>query len=133
MEFGLSRTIQLASSSLAGCRPAANRSAASWSQTWLPICRSQVRAILTCRDSSKLVADRFAAGLRPASELDSVIEFGLSRTIQLASRSHTCSRAGRRPGFRSVAVRFELYRHVEIARSWPQTGSQLVCNLLASC
>jgi len=29
---------------------------ASWSQTWFSTCRRQVRAILTCRDSSNLVA-----------------------------------------------------------------------------
>ena len=42
---------------------------ASWRQTWFPTCRRQVRAISTCRDSSNLVPDRFAAGLRPAREL----------------------------------------------------------------
>jgi len=31
------------------------------------------------RDSSNLVADRFAAGLRPARELDSVMEFALKQ------------------------------------------------------
>ena len=58
---------------------------ASWSQTWFPTCRRQVRAIWTCRDSSNLVADGFSAGRRPARktacepdhELDSVMEFGL--------------------------------------------------------
>jgi len=54
---------------------------ASWSQTWFPTCCRQVRAVSTCRDSSNLVADRFAAGVRPARELvrelDSIIEFGL--------------------------------------------------------
>jgi len=74
------------------------------------------------------------AGLRPASELDSVIEFSLSGAVQLASRSVTTLPAGRRPGFRPVADRFELSRHVEIAptvevaRTWLQTGSQLVCD-----
>jgi len=53
------------------------------------------------------------AVLQPASELDSVMEFGLSSAILLASRSATSSRA--------VADRFELSRHVEIARTW-QTG-----------
>jgi len=32
-------------------------------------------------------------------------------------------RAGRRPGFRPVADKFELSRHVEIARTWSQPGS----------
>ena len=56
----------------------------TWSQTWFPTCRRQVRAILTCRDSSNLVADRFRpysitlfcslaglrrAGRRPARDL----------------------------------------------------------------
>ena len=36
--------------------------------------------------------DGSRAGLRPASELDSVMEFGLSGAIQLASRSQTSSR-----------------------------------------
>ena len=42
----------------------------TWSQTWFPICRRQVRAISTCRDSSNLSATTFAtrfvtrAGLR---------------------------------------------------------------------
>jgi len=46
--------------------------------------------------------------------------------------SATISRGSRRPGFRHVADRFELTRHVEIARTWPQTSSQLVCDQLAS-
>jgi len=51
----------------------------TWSQTWYPTCRRQVRAISTCRDSSNLVADRCRpysialscslAGVRPASKL----------------------------------------------------------------
>jgi len=32
-------------------------------------------------------------------------------------------RPGRRPGFWPVTDRFELSRHVEIARTWSQTGS----------
>ena len=51
------------------------------------------------------------------------MEFGLSRTTELASRSQTSSQAGRRPGFRPVADRFELSRHVEVARTWSQTSS----------
>jgi len=46
--------------------------------------------------------------------------------------SATSSRAGRRPGFRPVVDRFELSRHVQIARTWSQTGSQLICDLLAT-
>jgi len=49
------------------------------------------------------------------------------------------SRAGRRPGCRPVVDtfelsrhRFELSRHVEIARTWSQAGSQLVCDQFAS-
>ena len=42
---------------------------ASWSQTWFPTRRRQVPAISACRDSSNLVADRFAARVRPAREL----------------------------------------------------------------
>jgi len=42
-----------------------------------------------------------ASEQRPATELDSVMEFGLPRTIELASTD-----------------RFELSRHVEIARTW---------------
>jgi len=67
----------------------------TWSQTWFPTCHRQVRAISTCRDSSNLVAGRFhyaillasrsqtssrpnsitLSSLRPASKLDSVMEF----------------------------------------------------------
>jgi len=74
---------------------------------------------------------------RSASELDSVMEFGLSGAIQLASKSATSSRAGRRPGFQLVADGFELSRdsYVEIARTWSQTSRfaarELVCDLLA--
>jgi len=32
-------------------------------------------------------------------------------------------RPGRRPAFRPVADRFELSPHIEIARTWSQTGS----------
>ena len=45
----------------------------------------------------ELVWDLLATCQRAASELDSVMEFGLSRTIQLASMSAISSRAGRRP------------------------------------
>jgi len=48
------------------------------------------------------------AGLRPASELDSVMEFGLSGAIQLASSSRTSSPAGRRPAANRSATRFGL-------------------------
>jgi len=58
MEFDLSGAMQLASSSLAGRRPVRELVADLVSD--LP---------QTCRDSSNLVADRFAAGLRPAREL----------------------------------------------------------------
>ena len=51
------------------------------------------------------------------------MEFGLSGAILLACR---------RPGFRPVADRFQLSRHVEIARTWSQTGSQLVCDQTSS-
>jgi len=67
MEFGLSGDIQLASKSLAGLRPARELVAdlvSDLSQTG-----SNYLAMLRCRDSSNLVADRFAAGLRPASDL----------------------------------------------------------------
>jgi len=64
------------------------------------------------------------------------MEFGLSGSIQLASRSATSSQARRRPGFRPVADRFELSQHVEIARTCSQVGlraaRELVCDLLAS-
>ena len=85
------RSQQLAGRSVAGPRPAGELQ----SQTWFPTCYRQVRAISTCRDSSNLVANRFAAGLRPAREpdrepdrelvrelvreLDNVMEFGLNR------------------------------------------------------
>jgi len=54
----------------------------------------------------------------------------------------TCFGCGRRLGFRHVTDRFKLSRHVEIARTWSQTGSghiplrylarELVADLLAS-
>jgi len=68
MEFGLSRTIQLASRSLAGLRPAC----ASWSQTWFPTCRRQVRAIWICRDSLNLAADRFHSWSATSSRAGSI-------------------------------------------------------------
>ena len=49
------------------------------------------------------------AGIRPAGQLDSVMEFDLSGAIQLTSSS----RAGRRPAANRSATRFELSRHVE--------------------
>jgi len=52
MEFGLSGAILLASRSLAGRRPSANRSA--------------TRHVETCRDSSNLSATGRKPGLRPA-------------------------------------------------------------------
>jgi len=66
MEFVLSRAIQLA---MQVASRSATSSRAAWSQTWFPTSRRQVRAISTCRDSSNLAADRFAAGLQPASDL----------------------------------------------------------------
>jgi len=70
MEFGISRTIKLASSSLAGLRPPGFRPVAD-----------RFAAISTCRDSSNLVLDRFAAGLRPASQLvcDQLASWSASR------------------------------------------------------
>ena len=59
MEFGLSGAILLASRSLAGPRPGRE------------LVADLVFDLSTCRDSSNLVADRLAAGLRPASEQDS--------------------------------------------------------------
>jgi len=50
----------------------------TWSQTWFPTCRRQVRAISTSRDSSNLVADRFRpysitlSSLQPAPARDLV-------------------------------------------------------------
>ena len=35
----------------------------TWSQTWCPTCRRQLRAILTCQDSSNLVADHISSNL----------------------------------------------------------------------
>ena len=67
-------------------------------------------------------------GLRPASELDSVMEFGLSRTIQLASSSRVC----RRPAANRSATRFELSRHVEIARTCVRHIGNQLANQLAS-
>jgi len=55
----------------------------SRSQTWFQTCRKQVRAILTCGDSSNLVADRLAAGFRPAFDRPA------TRTRRFATRSAT--------------------------------------------
>ena len=56
---------------------------------------------------------------------------------QLASWSATCQRPGHRPAVNRSAARFELCRHVDITRTWSQTGSNLVCylfsDLLAHC
>jgi len=68
------------------------------------------------------------------------MEFVLLGAIQLASRSQTSSRAGRRPGANRSATRFELSRHVEIARTClRQVGKpclrpacEVVADLLAS-
>ena len=59
------------------------------SQTCFPTCRRQIQAILTCRGSSNLVTDRFAAGLQPASELlaDLLASCQGARYIQLPSSS----------------------------------------------
>jgi len=53
--------------------------------------------------------------MRPASDMDSVMEFGLSGAIQLASRSVTSSRAGHRPGFQAIITYLvsELSPHVD--------------------
>jgi len=51
---------------------------------------------------------------------------------ELVAWSATSSQAGCRPSFWRVAGRFELSRHVVIARTWSQTGSQRVCNQLVS-
>jgi len=70
----------------------------TWSQTWFPTCRRQVRAISTCRDCSNLVADR----LRPYSITLSCSLSGLRSARQVCdqlaiwSHSQTCSRAGRK-------------------------------------
>ena len=55
------------------------------------------------------------------------MEFGLSGSIQLASRSATSSQARRRPGFRPVADKFELSQHVEVARTCSQIGLRPAC------
>jgi len=67
---------------------------ASWSQTWFPTCHRRVRAISTCRDSSNLVADRFAAGELVAVLLASRIARHRQNSIavHLASRSQITSR-----------------------------------------
>jgi len=67
MEFGLSRTIQLASSLLAGLRPAHELVADLVSD----LLQTVSRYLNMSRDSSHLVADQFTAGLRlrPAREL----------------------------------------------------------------
>jgi len=53
--------------------------------------------------------------------------------IQLASRSQTSSRAGRRPAANPSATRFELSRHVEMARTCLRQVGNQVCDQLAAC
>jgi len=72
------------------------------------------------------------AGLQPASELDSVREFGLSVAIHLASSSRTSSRDGRRPAANRSVTRFELSQHVEIARTCRRQVENQVCEQPAS-
>ena len=70
MEFGLSRAIQLASSSLAGRRPARD--------LVVDELRTGLRPGSSC---SNLSATGQKPGLQPARELDSAMEFGRNRDI----------------------------------------------------
>jgi len=60
------------------------------------------------------------------------MEFAISGTILPASRSVAGLRLAREMVADLVSDRSELSRHVEIARTWSQTGSQLICDQLAS-
>ena len=113
----------------------------TWSQTWFPTCHRQVRAILTrpdstlryrryinhlltylltCRDSSNLVADRFRpysttltcslAGHRPVRDQ---IPLRCPACAKLTSCSQTCSRAGRKL---DSVMEFGFYLHLEHER-----------------
>jgi len=70
---------------------------AGCSQTWFSTCRRQVRAISTCWDSSNLVTDRFAAGLRPSRELVRELLARWIATDRPNSRTLSSSLAGCRP------------------------------------
>jgi len=81
------------------------------------------------------LASWFATCERAASELDNVMEFGLSGAIQLASRSQTSSRAGRRPSANRSATRFEISSNLSATGRKPglRPAGKLVCDLLATC
>jgi len=98
--------------------------------------RRQVRAISTRRDSSNLVADRFAAGFRPAFD----------RPATRTWHAHAGLRPGRRPGLRLDSVmEFGLNRISGVQPHWsnrlfllPNTSSAgndvtTVCSGCPSC
>jgi len=120
----------------------------TWSQTWFPTYRRQVQAISTCRDcsncrhSSNLFADRFGpysitlccllansragqcneissrASLRPASELDSVMEFGFYWPMWLFMLTDKKTKSGLLKPNSITLVGSEL------VRSWFEAGSK---------
>jgi len=67
-----------------------------------------------------LSSSRFAA-LRPASELDSVMEFGLSGTIELASSSRIRLRAGQLDSIMEVG---QIPLRYPARNSWSQTSTR---------
>ena len=92
---------------------------------WLPSNTIKAKlnyAILLANQLASQSATCQRAGRKSASELDSNGILPISRYLaarqQLASRSATSSLAGRRPAANRSATRFELSRHVEIARTW---------------
>ena len=76
--------------------------------------------------------DGSRAGLRRASELDSVMEFGLSSAIRLASSSRTSCTSWSQTSCDRSTTRFELLPHVEIALTCLRQVGNQVCDQLAN-
>ena len=97
---------------------------------------AQITGLPSCMVKARFnYAISFRAGQRPASELVAgwlaswtAMEFCLSRAILLVSSSL----AGCRPAANRSATRFELSRHVEIARTCLRQVGKQVCDQLAS-
>ena len=81
-----------------------------------------------------LVADRSEAGRRPAASWNLAYHLAryqrASKSQQDSDKLRTCLPPGQRngiwlrPAASRCATRFELSRHVQIARTWSQTGSK---------
>ena len=113
---------------LASMSVTSSRAASSWTKTC--VCTSCV-----CRRPNSIPLSSSLAGRRPVRDQ---IPLRCSACDQLASRSAISSRAGRRPaheqdsimeyGLNRSATRFELSRHVQIARTCLRQVGNQVCN-----